>query len=255
MKILLVNDDGIRGEGLVALVKELYGKHDLHVVAPKGECSGNSHHLTFNRAIAVTKTTIPGYEDVPAYYVDGTPADCSRIALTELFDDMPDLCISGINKGPNLGVNIHWSGTLGAAVQATEHGVRAIALSHVCFEPTGFEYAAKFAGRLIEKLDGFGLPQRTVLNVNFPNLNEVTPKKVVVTKVSRTNWFSGYHVVRAVDENTTEYRVDPTYRADDGPGDDDYEIRQGNISISPLLYDYTDYGSMEKIKSVENMIE
>lgn len=124
MKILLVNDDGIRGEGLVALVKELYGKHDLRVVAPKGECSGNSHHLTFNRAIAVTKTTIPGYEDVPAYYVDGTPADCSRIALTELFDDMPDLCISGINKGPNLGVNIHWSGTLGAAVQATEHGVR-----------------------------------------------------------------------------------------------------------------------------------
>lgn len=104
-------------------------------------------------------------------------------------------------------------------------------------------------------MDGFGLPQRTVLNVNFPNLNEVTPKKVVVTKVSRTNWFSGYHVVRAVDENTTEYRVDPTYRADDGPGDDDYEIRQGNISISPLLYDYTDYGSMEKIKSVENMIE
>ena len=95
MKILLVNDDGIRGEGLVALVKELYGKHDLRVVAPKGECSGNSHHLTFNRAIAVTKTTIPGYEDVPAYYVDGTPADCSRIALTELFDDMPDLMHSG----------------------------------------------------------------------------------------------------------------------------------------------------------------
>ena len=152
-------------------------------------------------------------------------------------------------------MNIHWSGTLGAAVQATEHGVRAIALSHVCFEAKGFEYAAKFTAELIEKMGEFDIPQRTVLNVNFPNLNEVTPKKVVVTKVSRTNWFSGYHVVQVVDENTTEYRVDGTYRENDGPGDDDYEIRQGNISISPLLYDYTDYGSMEKIKSVEKMID
>ena len=88
MRILLVNDDGIEGVGLIALVKELYGKHDITVVAPKHECSGNSHALNFRTPIVVTKTTIPGYEDVPAWHVDGSPADCTRIALKVIMKDL-----------------------------------------------------------------------------------------------------------------------------------------------------------------------
>ena len=130
MKILLVNDDSITGVGLIALVKELYGKHEIYVVAPKHECSGNSHTLNFRVPITVTKTTIPGYEDVPAWHVDGSPADCTRIALKVILkDNMPDIVLSGINRGPNMGVNILWSGTTNAATQATLHGVRALAFS------------------------------------------------------------------------------------------------------------------------------
>jgi len=253
MKILLVNDDGIEGVGLLALVKELYGKHDLFVVAPKVECSGNSHALIFNRAIAVTKTTLPGYEDVPAYYVDGTPADCSRLAFKILLKEKPDIVLSGINRGPNLGVNILWSGTLSAAVQATLHGTRALAFSHVCFTNDGFEYAAVFARRMAEMVDKYEFPISTVLNVNFPNLNEVEPKKVVITKMSNTNWFGGYNLVKVIDETTSEYRVQGDYQADDGPGDDTYEIRQGNISITPIWYKYTDLPTFESIKYLEDL--
>lgn len=118
MRILLVNDDGIEGVGLIAMVKELYGKHDITVVAPKHECSGNSHALNFRTPIVVTKTTIPGYEDVPAWHVDGSPADCTRIALKVIMkDNLPDIVLSGINRGPNMGVNILWSGTTNAATQ------------------------------------------------------------------------------------------------------------------------------------------
>lgn len=256
MKVLLVNDDGIHGVGLLALVKQLYGKYELTVVAPKVECSGGSHSLVFNRPIAVTKTLIPGYEDIPAYYVDGTPADCARIAMKVILkDNKPDIVLSGINRGPNLGVNILWSGTISAAVQATLHGVRALAFSHVCFteEPEGFVYAAQFAERMANMVDQYDFPLGTVLNINFPNLNEVTPKKVVLTKMSRTNWFGGYNVIREVDENTTEYRVKGDYQADDGPGDDTYEIRQGNISITPLWYEYTDLPTLEKIGFLGDM--
>ncbi|MGI6663971.1 MAG: 5'/3'-nucleotidase SurE [Christensenellaceae bacterium] len=257
MRILLTNDDGIHGVGLLALVKELYGKHDIMVVAPKVECSGNSHSLIFGRPIAVTKTTIPGYEDVPAYFVDGTPADCARIAYKVLIkeDEMPDVVLSGINRGPNLGVNILWSGTIAAAVQATLHGARALAFSHVCFteEPEGFVYGAQFARRLAEMVDQFDFPIGTILNVNYPNLNEVTPKEVKVTKMSNTNWFGGYTLVNEVDENTKEYRVKGDYQADDGPGDDTYEIRQGNISITPLWYEYTDLPTLENITFLEDM--
>ena len=256
MKILLVNDDGIEGVGLIALVKELYGKHEIYVVAPKHECSGNSHALNFRTPIMVTKTTIPGYEDVPAWYVDGSPADCSRIALTVILkDNLPDICLSGINRGPNMGVNILWSGTTNAATQATLHGVRALAFSHVCFtnEPEGFVYAAKFARRLAEMADKFKFPVRTILNVNFPNLNEVVPKKVVVTRMSNTNWFGGYTVVEEVDENNVSYRVQSNYRPDDGPGDDAYEIRQGNISITPLISEFTDERALDGIEFLNDM--
>ena len=256
MKILLVNDDGIHGVGLLALVKQLHGKHDIKVVAPKVECSGNGHALVFNRPIAVTKTQIPGYEDVDAWYVDGTPADCSRLAFKVLLEEwVPDVVLSGINRGPNLGVNILWSGTISAAVQATLHGARSIAFSHVCFteEPEGFVYAAQFAERMAEMVDKYDFPTGTVLNVNFPNLNEVTPKKVVVTKMSNTNWFGGYTLVNEIDENTKEYRVKGDYQADDGPGDDAYEIRQGNISITPLWYEYTDHPTLPKVQFLEDM--
>ena len=256
MKILLVNDDSITGVGLIALVKELYGKHEIYVVAPKHECSGNSHTLNFRVPITVTKTTIPGYVDVPAWHVDGSPADCTRIALKVILkDNMPDIVLSGINRGPNMGVNILWSGTTNAATQATLHGVRALAFSHVCFtnEPEGFVYAAQFARRLAEMADKFKFPIRTILNVNFPNLNEVTPKKVVVTRMSKTNWFGGYNVVEEIDENTVSYRVASDYKAEDGPGDDAYEIRQENISITPLLSEFTDESALEGLMFLNDM--
>ena len=256
MRILLVNDDGIEGVGHIAMVKELYGKHDITVVAPKHECSGNSHALNFRTPIVVTKTTIPGFEDVPAWHVDGSPADCTRIALKVIMkDNLPDIVLSGINRGPNMGVNILWSGTTNAATQATLHGIRALAFSHVCFtnEPEGFVYAAQFARRLAEMADQFHFPIRTILNVNFPNLNEVTPKKVVVTRMSKTNWFGGYSVVEEIEDGVTSYRVQSDYQAEDGPGDDSYEIRQDNISITPLVSEFTDEGALAGLSFLNDM--
>ena len=154
-----------------------------------------------------------------------------------------------------MGVNILWSGTTNAATQATLHGIRSLAFSHVCFtnEPEGFVYAAQFARRLAEMADKFKFPIRTILNVNFPNLNEVVPKKVVVTRMSDTNWFGGYTVVEEVDENNVSYRVQSDYKPEDGPGDDAYEIRQGNISITPLISNFTDDEALPGIEFLNDM--
>ena len=101
--------------------------------------------------------------------------------------------------------------------------------------------------------DKFKFPIRTILNVNFPNLNEVVPKKVVVTRMSDTNWFGGYRVVEEVDENNVSYRVQSDYKPEDGPGDDAYEIRQGNISITPLISNFTDDEALAGIEFLNDM--
>lgn len=179
MKILLTNDDGINSPGLEAMEKELLKKHQVVVVAPNGERSGYSNSITFNRYVQIKKI------DNNHYSCSGTPADCVQRVLSNLIlDFFPDIVVSGINIGANLGTDILYSGTCGAARQAAIMGVPGVAVSVSSFEePFFFEKAAAFT---LEHLETFysGWDKKHFININVPS-NDDDSHKIAVTSPAR----------------------------------------------------------------------
>ena len=168
MKILLSNDDGAQAEGLRALHRKLSVKHRVTVVAPDRERTAVSHAITLEMPIRADEISLDG--DASAYAVSGTPADCIKLALTRLLGGRPDLVISGINPGANVGVNINYSGTFAAAREAALYGIPAFAVSINGKKPVHYHDAAGFVDSLVERNIAADLPQGMLLNVNFPDL-------------------------------------------------------------------------------------
>ncbi|MEJ2746082.1 MAG: 5'/3'-nucleotidase SurE, partial [bacterium] len=171
MKVLLTNDDGINAPGLYALYLEIKKIGDVTIIAPASERSAVGHAITTVDPLRVTEVRKDG--EVYGLAVSGTPADCVKIAINSLLPDRPDLVISGINQGPNTGMNVIYSGTISAATEATMLGVPAFAISLDSFTSREFGYAAEFAARLASAIVEKGLPPGTLLNVNVP----VRPKE------------------------------------------------------------------------------
>jgi 5'-nucleotidase len=164
MMILVSNDDGIHSEGLLALEESLRRVGDVHTVAPEREQTSMSHALTLHRPLRVRE--LGGNRMA----VDGTPTDCVKLALTGLLRNKPALVVSGINKGPNLGDDIIYSGTVSAALEGALLGIPAIAVSLATFENFNFEAAAEFTAMLITRIQQQGIPRDMLLNVNVPPL-------------------------------------------------------------------------------------
>src|SRR3981081_3425763 len=163
-RILLTNDDGIHSDGLVRIEKALQDLGDVFVVAPAAEMSGASHSLTLSRPLRIRQI------DARHWTVDGTPTDCVTLALHKILkeNELPDLCVSGINHGGNLGDDATYSGTVAGALEATILGVPGIAVSLVAREHFDFKEAAKFALLAVKKILSEGLPEGTLLNINIP---------------------------------------------------------------------------------------
>jgi 5'-nucleotidase len=233
MKILVTNDDGIFAEGLIALVKELKKIAEVVVVAPDRELSAMGTTVSLHQPVRARKST-PVADGVESYAVEGTPADCVILALGKLIAGKVDLAISGINRGANLGDDVLISGTVGAALEASLHGLPALAISASWGDNFYFDDAAKFAALLAKRIESGVIPSDICLNVNLPNLpwEEITGVKITCpARYSHTDiieerynngrsyyWFVRKRVNKAVDDNT-----------------DTWAIEQGNISISPLL--------------------
>ncbi len=247
MNILLTNDDGIYSEGLVALHKKIADKNRVFVVAPERERSAVSHSITLHRPLRVMKVAINGLS--PSWAVSGTPADCIKLGLLEILETRPDLVISGINSGANVGINIHYSGTVSAAREAAVYGIPAIAVSMDSFENTYYEDAAEFVTSWIKKVSESQLPQGTFLNINYPNLPR---KDILGVKISCQNI--------AVYPEYVEKRIDPRNKTyywqgcnaphiqDDNPNMDSTVLKQRFISITPIKCDNTDHGMVERLK-------
>ena len=172
-RILLTNDDGIHSNGLIKLEEALSQIGDVFVVAPASEMSGASHSLTLARPLRIRQV------DSRHWTVDGTPTDCVTLALNKILsaDEMPDICASGINHGGNLGDDATYSGTVAGALEATILGVPGIAFSLVARENFDFREPAQFAVTAVRKVLTEGLPEGTLLNINFP-ANEIKGVKV-----------------------------------------------------------------------------
>ncbi len=239
MIILLSNDDGIQSEGLTALeeslrnIGDIYG--EIYIVAPDRAQSSMSHALTLHRPLRV-------HEIAPRRLaVDGTPVDCVKLSLTGLLPVKPDLVVSGINKGPNLGDDIIYSGTVSAAIEGALLGIPAIAVSLVTFKDFDFRAAAEFTTTLVERIAEHGIPPKTLLNVNVPAIPKNQIKGWRATRMGKRHYSE--NIIERIDPRGGKYYWiggDDLGFADE-EGTDCKAVHDGYISVTPLQVDLTDY--------------
>jgi 5'-nucleotidase len=242
MLILVSNDDGYFAPGLAALVDALRPLAELIVVAPETNRSGSSNSLTLDRPLSVRKAA-SGF-----MYVNGTPSDCVHVALTGLLDRRPDLIVSGINDGQNMGEDTLYSGTVAAATEGYLFGIPSIAFSQVQKGWTHLDAAAAVARRVVDQFVANPLPSPVLLNVNIPNrpLTELLPPRV--TRLGKR------HPSEPVVKSATPYG-EPVYwigpagkAADATPGTDFHACAEGAVSITPLRFDLTHAEQMPAVR-------
>jgi 5'-nucleotidase len=241
-RILVTNDDGIHSQGLQILEETLSEIADVFVVAPAAEMSGASHSLTLSRPLRIRQI------DNRHWTVDGTPTDCVTLALHKILneEELPDLCVSGINHGGNLGDDATYSGTVAGALEATILGVPGIAISLVARDHFDFTEAAKFAQLAARKILAEGLQEGTLLNVNVP-LGEI--KGVKVTRQGIKN--ARPVITEHIDPRGKPYFWigEQYFRSNAEDGTDYRAIEEGYISVTPLKSDMTDHGALGAIGS------
>ena len=242
MRFLISNDDGIYAKGIQVLAKRISQLGEVTIVAPEKNHSGASNSLTLGNPIRIKEI------EERTYRVSGTPSDCVHLALTGLVEEDPDMVISGINFGANLGDDVIYSGTVAAAIEGRFLGLPAIAVS-LAFEdrPQHFETAAEAVAIIVGRLMHDPLPADTILNINVPDLPWDEISGFEVTRLG--------HRHRAKDSIKTEdpqgkplYWIGPSGPGRDaGPGTDFHAVERGYISISPIQVDLTRYQALEQV--------
>lgn len=243
MRILVSNDDGYLAPGLACLAKALAAFADVEVVAPDRDRSGASNSLTLDRPLRARRGE-NGF-----LCVDGTPTDCVHLAITGLMEQQPDMVVSGINWGANLGDDVLYSGTVAAAVEGRFLGAPAIAVSLAGRSGGNFETAAAIVVRLVHKLVREPLPADTILNVNVPDVPMAAIAGIEAARLGHRH--KAEPVIRAADPHGN-----PIYwvgaagaEADAGPGTDFDAIRRGYVAVTPLQVDLTRYTALEQVSS------
>lgn len=241
--ILVSNDDGIRSEGLRALVTGLEGLGEVVVVAPDRERSATGHSLTLTRPLRVTCV------DANWYSVDGTPTDCITLAVMELLPRRPRLVAAGINHGSNLGDDVTYSGTVASAMEATLQGIPAMAVSVAGDRSFDFRAATACARRLAEEVLRRGLPADTLLNVNVPDRPPGAIRGWAVTRQGRRVYSES--VVRKTDPRGLEYYWIGGASCAWRPGaETDHEaVERGWVSVTPLHLDLTNHRVLDELRS------
>ena len=242
MRILLTNDDGITSEGLFALHAALSSDHELAVIAPDRNWSISGHSRTFDRPLRVTEVKLK--DGSPAFATDGTPSDCVALAALGLLSYKPDLVISGINHGNNLGDDVTYSGTVAAAMEGIISEMPSIAVSMSTQPQWRIDVAAAFIKRLVEQIGQHGLDKEVLLNINVPSLPEEEIKGVQVTRLGRRIYKDELHV--RTDPRGTKYywmggnEPPVNHRAE---GTDVTAVDDGYVSITPIHLDLTSHRS------------
>lgn len=239
--IMITNDDGIDSPGLKALQEAMAALGRTVVVTPDRDNSAVSHSLTMHRPLRINRIS----EDI--YTLDGTPTDCVAISLGKLLKKKPDLLVSGINAGPNLGDDISYSGTVSAAIEGTMYGIPSMALSLAAAPPYDYTLAMRVAASLAERILANRLPENTLLNVNIPGAMEC--KGFAVTRQGRRLW-----------ENSIQETFDPWGRKhywigggtplrDHAEDTDVAAIHNGLVSVTPIHLDLTNHSGIDLLRN------
>ena len=246
MHILISNDDGYKSKGIQVLINELKKIAQITVVAPSRNRSGASSSLSLDRSIKVTK------KEDSFYFLSGTPTDCVHIALTGLMQTLPDMVISGINHGPNLGDDTIYSGTVAAAIEGYLLDIPSFAISMGSVNPKHFETAAKVTSDLIKLYNKKKVSSASLLNINVPDIPYDELKGLEVTRLGKR-----HAAEKAMEKKHTQkeslYWIGEVGQPNDGgPGTDFYALKNNFVSISPIHPDLTDF---KKIETTKNWIK
>ncbi len=243
--ILITNDDGIDAQGLQALRKGLARLADTKVFAPMSQMSGASHSFSLRKPLEVA------WRDADTVAVDGTPTDCVMLAVRGLLSDKPDLVVSGINHGPNLGDDVTYSGTVAGAIEGTLLGIPSLAVSCVSWQECRFEAAVHFAVKIARLVLKHGLPRNTLLNINVPSLSRRSIRGVRFTKLGKRIYRD--MIVETKRHNGRRYFMidgaDPDWERQ---ADTDFEaIEQNMVSITPFHLDWTNHRALAILRRWE----
>ena len=237
--ILVTNDDGIHAPGIRTLISLMTTIGNVIVVAPNRPQSGMGHAITINSTLHIERvnTDIKTHKE---YSCSGTPADCVKLAIRELLPRRPDLCVSGINHGANSSINVIYSGTMSAAIEAGIENIPAIGFSLLDYSiEANFEHSKKFVLQIVKSVIKHGLPSGIVLNVNIPNIAKKHIKGIKICRQAKANWIEEF------DKRKTPFGKDYYWLSgkfvnlDDGKDTDEWALENHYVSIVPVQFDLT----------------
>ena len=247
--ILVTNDDGILAPGIRALISVMETIGQVLVVAPDKPQSAMGHAITINNTLFLDK--ISKEEDIIAEYsCSGTPVDCVKLAVNEILKRKPDLCVSGVNHGSNSSINVIYSGTMSAAVEAGIEGIPAIGFSLLDYDwNANFEPTKKFIKKIALEVLQNGLPEGVILNVNFPKLSEKEIKGIKVCRQAKAMWQEKFDKRTSPMGRDYYWLTGKFINQDNGEDTDEWALENGYISLVPVQFDLTAHHAIQNLNT------
>ncbi|XCF07078.1 5'/3'-nucleotidase SurE [Tamlana crocina] len=249
--ILVTNDDGISAPGVRTLISIMNTIGDVVVVAPDSAQSGMGHAITLNSTLFAEEIHL---DDGPQkeYSCSGTPADCVKIAIREILGRTPDLCVSGINHGSNSSINVIYSGTMSAAIEAGIEGIPAIGFSLLDYGwNANFEASKPYVKTIAQQVLKHGLPNGVVLNVNIPNVPKENIKGIKICRQAKANWVEEFDKRKTPQGKDYYWLTGKFVNLDGGEDTDEWALENGYISVVPSQFDLTAHHFIKELNSWE----
>ncbi|RAJ22705.1 5'-nucleotidase /3'-nucleotidase /exopolyphosphatase [Gelidibacter algens] len=247
--ILVTNDDGITAPGLRTLIEVMKTIGEVVVVAPDSPQSAMGHAITINSTLYVEAVHIDT-GDQKEYSCSGTPADCVKLAVKQLLGRRPDICVSGINHGSNSSINVIYSGTMSAALEAGIEGIPAVGFSLCDYKWTAnFEACKSYVKTIVENVLEHGLPNGVVLNVNIPNLAKDDIKGIRVSRQAKANWEEEFDKRKNPQGRDYYWLTGKFVNLDNGEDTDEWALEHGYVSVVPVQFDLTAHHCIQNLNS------
>ncbi len=247
--ILVTNDDGISAQGIRTLIAVMAEIGEVVVVAPDKPQSAMGHAITINNTLYLNRTSADGAEIVE-YACSGTPVDCVKLAVNEILKRKPDLCVSGINHGSNSSINVIYSGTMSAAVEAGIEGITAIGFSLLDYDwNADFNPIKSFVKKIALQTMENGLPAGTVLNVNFPKRSEVDIKGIKICRQAKAMWMEKFDKRTTPNGKDYYWLTGEFVNEDKGEDTDEWALSNGYISVVPVQFDMTAHHAIQHLNT------
>jgi 5'-nucleotidase len=247
--ILVTNDDGITAPGIRALIEVMNELGDVVVVAPDSPQSGMGHAITINSTLFVENVTVDkGKQE--EYSCSGTPADCVKLAVKQILKRRPDLCVSGVNHGSNSSINVIYSGTMSAALEAGIEGIPAIGFSLLDYNwNANFEPSKPFIKTIVKNALKNGIPNGVVLNVNIPKLKEMDIKGIKVCRQAKANWEEEFDKRKNPQGRDYYWLTGKFVNLDNGEDTDEWALEKGYVSVVPVQFDLTAHHALQVLNA------